>query len=534
MMKITLVISALLFAFQVNSQVFEEWVRRYDSQNPSFGDWAYGIASDNSNNIYVTGLVGSNTQHDIGTIKYNPNGSVIWMKQYNGTSDAQDWGYDIASDNENSVYVTGFAYDTANRDFVIIKYDSSGNQIWDKKQFGRGNLITVDHNNDIIAAGFEDDAIVIFKYNKSGNLIWSFNFNPQNTYSCFPVKIIINTGNNILIGGEIETLNTNTDFLIIKLNSNGQVIWFRTFNGPLNNDDILRDFDITSNGNIIATGGTKINTERWDFLTVKYDSTGLMQWYKIFNVDTNTSNSANVISIDSSGNSFIIGNFHYINTTSNITKIFKYNASGNLVWIKNMVFPNGQFLSPNEFKYAPDGFFYSCGSLVGLNSNSDYCTVKINQDGLIIWSAVYNGTGNNTDTPFDMTFDRNMNIYVTGTSIGATNDYCTIKYSQPIGINPISNDVPDKLYLSQNYPNPFNPTTKIKFALPPVGDAYMRPVQIVIYDILGSVVATLVNEQLKPGTYEVDWDGTKYSSGVYYYTLTAGTFSQTRKMVLIK
>jgi hypothetical protein len=58
--------------------------------------------------------------------------------------------------------------------------------------------------------------------------------------------------------------------------------------------------------------------------------------------------------------------------------------------------------------------------------------------------------------------------------------------------------------------------------------------KLVIYDILGHEVATLVNEQLHPGTYEVEWDGTNYSSGVYYYKLTAGNYMETKKMVLIK
>jgi hypothetical protein len=59
-------------------------------------------------------------------------------------------------------------------------------------------------------------------------------------------------------------------------------------------------------------------------------------------------------------------------------------------------------------------------------------------------------------------------------------------------------------------------------------------VLLVIYDILGREVAALVNQQLKPGTYEVDWDAANYPSGVYYYKLTAGDFTETKKMVLVK
>ena len=111
----------------------------------------------------------------------------------------------------------------------------------------------------------------------------------------------------------------------------------------------------------------------------------------------------------------------------------------------------------------------------------------------------------------------------------------------PIGINPVSTDVPERFMLYQNYPNPFNPTTKIRFSIPPVGNGRDRFVQITIYDVLGKEISTLINEELSVGTYEVEWDGMNYSSGIYYYVLTvrqAGSstdeYSKTMKMVLLK
>ncbi len=107
---------------------------------------------------------------------------------------------------------------------------------------------------------------------------------------------------------------------------------------------------------------------------------------------------------------------------------------------------------------------------------------------------------------------------------------------EPIGIKPISNEVPDIYNLSQNYPNPFNPVTKIKFEIPKNNYVTLK-----IYDALGQEAATLVNEKLAPGTYEIDWNGSNYPSGVYFYRLivrqagsTTGDFTETRKMILIK
>jgi len=88
---------------------------------------------------------------------------------------------------------------------------------------------------------------------------------------------------------------------------------------------------------------------------------------------------------------------------------------------------------------------------------------------------------------------------------------------------------PTTFSLSQNYPNPFNPSTVISYQL-----AVTSHINLKVYDILGRNVAVLVNEKLKPGTYEVTWDASNNPSGVYYYTLRAGEFSDTKKMVLVK
>ena len=94
----------------------------------------------------------------------------------------------------------------------------------------------------------------------------------------------------------------------------------------------------------------------------------------------------------------------------------------------------------------------------------------------------------------------------------------------------------NKFSLEQNYPNPFNPTTKIKYSIPNVGDANLRPLQTTlrIYNILGKEVATLVNEQKHPGAYEVTFDGKNLSSGVYLYQLKVNNSVDTKKLILLK
>ncbi len=103
-----------------------------------------------------------------------------------------------------------------------------------------------------------------------------------------------------------------------------------------------------------------------------------------------------------------------------------------------------------------------------------------------------------------------------------------------IGIKQISSQIPKDFSLSQNYPNPFNPSTNIRFSVPSVGNTYMRSLQLKIYNIVGKEVETLVRRNLSPGIYEVNWNASNYPSGVYFYELEAGSFVQSKKMILIK
>ncbi len=101
-------------------------------------------------------------------------------------------------------------------------------------------------------------------------------------------------------------------------------------------------------------------------------------------------------------------------------------------------------------------------------------------------------------------------------------------------VEQIGAELPTSARLKQNYPNPFNPATRIEFELAQAGT-----VQLTVYDVLGRRVATLVNEQLAPGTYSVDWNATNevgkaLTSGLYFYTLRAGNVVETRQMMLLK
>ena len=104
------------------------------------------------------------------------------------------------------------------------------------------------------------------------------------------------------------------------------------------------------------------------------------------------------------------------------------------------------------------------------------------------------------------------------------------KDSIPIGINNISSEIPDAYSLFQNYPNPFNPNTKIRFELPNASNVTLK-----VYNVRGQLVEVLVNNEIvTAGLKEVNFNATNLASGIYFYTIQAGDFKATKKMMLLK
>jgi hypothetical protein len=187
-----------------------------------------------------------------------------------------------------------------------------------------------------------------------------------------------------------------------------------------------------------------------------------------------------------------------------------------------------------------NGTIGNCGgSLSGqLDMNSSY---KV----MVISSGSKNLTiqsGGSYDLTIAQLVRRGTNNLNSVTLLKLLSDYadslCRLGF---IGIKGISSNVPTQFALYQNYPNPFNSSTKIKFDIPmsPLSERGEGGfITLKIYDLLGRGVTTLVNEKLKPGTYEIDFDGTNFTSGVYFYVLSAesgmGGQTETKKMVLLK
>ncbi|MEZ4689107.1 MAG: T9SS type A sorting domain-containing protein [Ignavibacteria bacterium] len=136
----------------------------------------------------------------------------------------------------------------------------------------------------------------------------------------------------------------------------------------------------------------------------------------------------------------------------------------------------------------------------------------------------WNGSGNGSYTSPDST---GLDSIVTITMGNPLSE--AARWSTTTGINQITSLIPEKYNLYQNYPNPFNPVTNIKFDI-----IKSNNVKVIVYDLLGKEVTVLLNEVLQPGSYKVDFDGSRLSSGIYYYKVVTNEFTDIKKMTLIK
>lgn len=107
-------------------------------------------------------------------------------------------------------------------------------------------------------------------------------------------------------------------------------------------------------------------------------------------------------------------------------------------------------------------------------------------------------------------------------------------FDSNVSVNIISTNIPDYFELFQNYPNPFNPVTKIKFDIKKDEGSGTQDVKLIIYDALGKQLQVLINDKLNAGSYESEFDGSDFVSGVYFYKLEAGDFVETKRMILLK
>jgi len=283
---------------------FKSWNKSYDS---SHSDFAYGVAVDGGDNVIVTGLSNNNYY----TIKYDSDGNELWNKSYGG-----GYARGVAVDSNNNVIVTGRSHNGLNHDYYTIKYDSDGNELWNKSydsgSWDRAHGVGVDSENNVIVIGESNNNYHTIKYDSDGNELWN-----KSCGGGYASGVDVDGGDNVIVTGVLSE-----NYYTIKYNgSNGQKIWDKSYEGG--STDRAYAVAVDSNDNVIVTGHSRIGVNN-NYYTIKYDSDGNELWNKSCG-----GGYASGVAVDGGDNVIVTGEL-----SENYYTI-KYDSDGNELWNKS-------------------------------------------------------------------------------------------------------------------------------------------------------------------------------------------------------
>lgn len=579
-----------------NAAGIQQWAARYNGAASDI-DYPVALCVDRSGNVYATGVsLDLVTSVDYATVKYNPAGTEQWVTRYDGPGNSLDRASAIAVDASGNVGVTGCSFSQAtDDDFATVKYDASGNLNWAAHYNGPGNktddatAIAIDASGNVYVTGYsmgsgtEADYATI-KYNAAGVEQWVARYNGTQNLVDIPYALAIDNSGNVYVTGQSSGSGTQSDYATVKYNAAGVQQWAARYDETGNSDDYASALAVDDSGNVYVTGQSYSQETMSDFATVKYNAAGVERWAVRYNGEESSGDGATAIGIDGSGNVYVTG-WSFGSGTSRDYATIKYNQAGVEQWVARYNGPADDEDEATSLAVSSSGDVYVTGYSVEAGTWCDYTTIKYNDAGVQQWVARYDGSTNDYDYPNDITTDNSDNVYVTGVSYnsGTEADFATVKYDPtgaeqwvarfnrpgsqsydyahalaldssgsvyvagvseadvsqmfttvkyvqtPTDVRGDEPAAPLAFRLEQNYPNPFNPITNLQFTI-----VRRQLTTLRVHDLLGRGVATLVNEVKQSGAYSVQWDASGLPSGVYFYRLTSGAQSLTRKLVLLR
>ncbi len=316
-----LLISALLVCIGVPAlaRVDTAWVRRYDGPGNDY-DATAAVAVDGSGNVYVTGYCASfATLADYATVKYRRDGSLAWVRTYDGPASGWDAATAIALDTSGNVFVTGSSYGNAGgMDYATLKYDSLGNCLFSRRYNGPGDLqdvaqaVTVDDSGYVYVTGYSRGGdthydYATIKYSPSGATAWVARYNGPGDGSDAASDIVVDKSGFIYVTGTSVGIETSTDYATVKYLPNGDTAWVRRHNGSGNGEDGAAAIAVDGLGNVYVTGKSYQDTGESDYVTIKYLPNGDTAWVRRYNGLVGGPDEAYALAVDAFGYVYVTG-----------------------------------------------------------------------------------------------------------------------------------------------------------------------------------------------------------------------------------
>ncbi|MCG3120256.1 MAG: hypothetical protein ALAOOOJD_02908 [bacterium] len=407
--------------------VQEAWVRHYGSGLATTFDQATAMALDSAGNVYVTGRNYNFTSGaDYLTIKYDAAGKQIWTARYDGESHDDDFVAAIAVDRAGNVYVTGKSEGVGTAfDYVTIKYNNAGVQEWVVRYNGPENAddeaiaLAVDSSGNIYVTGSSvgtnyDYATI--KYTTTGLQEWIVRYNGPENLDERPVALAIADSGNICVTGSGQRSKVGPyDYVTIKYDMNGKEKWLARYTGPSDFDGNESAVDLAvDKSENVYVTGNGSGSDFSDYATVKYSRFGVQEWTARYSSGADDVVAA--LAVDDSGNVYVTG-YHWLIASGTFSdyQTVKYNRAGVLQWVAG-IFAAGSPDEPSAFAVDKSGNVYVTGKSAAFGTSSDYLTIKYNSRGQQQWLARYNAPANSSDAAVAIALDSLGNVYVTGTS----------------------------------------------------------------------------------------------------------------------
>jgi len=292
------------------------------------------IAIDSSDNIYVTGnTYNDSTFYDVVTTKYDSSGNLIWTDVYDNsqTDSTNELSGGLCLDQAGNLYVAITVSDSVTgQDYYLIKYDSSGNKVWERQNEINGedrtHIVLCDNSGNVIIGGRSNttnpQVFYLVKWDSSGNKQWDYTwFNSDYVHQLF-YDMVIDGDNNIYMNGG--------DHELVKVRSNGTLAWHQSLWDTFYLSGEAYALRLDNNSNIVFTGRQYGDTTNGDVLVAKYDSSGNFLWWRLYQSNGNIYEQGSSIAFDNENNIYIVGQSG--NTSSYDDLILKYSENGDLLF----------------------------------------------------------------------------------------------------------------------------------------------------------------------------------------------------------